>query len=252
MTTTDIQSPHRIEVSQKRVRVYLGGELVADSTRPRLVWEVPHYPQYYFPIDDVRREALLETGQVKSSPTLGDGRKYTVKAGGKEAPGAAWRYDHSPVAAVRDLVRFHWDSMDAWFEEDEEVFVHPRDPYKRVDVLSSSRQVRVELDGVTLAESSRPRLLFETSLPVRYYLPKPDVRLDLLEESETVTRCPYKGTTVHYSARIGGELRPDVAWCYAAPVAESLKIAGLVAFYNERVDLYVDGERLERPKTPFS
>jgi uncharacterized protein (DUF427 family) len=142
--------------------------------------------------------------------------------------------------------------MDAWFEEDEEVFVHPRDPHKRVDILASSRHVRVEIDGVTLAESSSPRMLFETSLPVRYYLPKPDVRLDLLVPSDTVTRCPYKGTTVHYSANVDGTLRPDVAWCYQAPVAESLKIAGLIAFYNERVDLYVDGERLERPETPFS
>jgi uncharacterized protein (DUF427 family) len=250
MASTELS--HRIEPSDKRIRVYLGGQVVADTTRARLVWEVPYYPQYYFPIDDVRRDALLETGQVKSSPTLGDARRYTVKAGGKEVVGAAWRYDQSPVAAVRDLVRFDWASMDAWFEEDEEVFVHPRDPYTRVDVLASSRHVKVELDGVTLADSTSPRLLFETGLPVRYYLPKPDVSLDLLEESDTVTRCPYKGTTMHYSARIGSELRPDVAWSYAAPVAESLKIAGLICFYNERVDLYVDGERLERPKTPFS
>src|SRR6266508_443933 len=181
MPTTDTQ--HRIEHSTKRVRVYLGGEVVADTTRPRLVWEVPYYPQYYFPVDDVRTDLLVATGEVKTSPTLGDGRLFTVKAGGKEAAGAAWRYDDSPVGEVRDLVRFDWESMDAWFEEDEEVFVHPRDPHSRIDILASSRHVRVELDGATLAESSSPRLLFESGLPVRYYLPKPHVRLDLLVPS---------------------------------------------------------------------
>jgi uncharacterized protein (DUF427 family) len=244
--------PHRIEQSAKRVRVYLGGEVVADSTRPQLVWEVPYYPQYYFPVDDVRAETLIPTGELKTSPTLGDARRYTVKAGNKEAPGAAWRYHESPIDRVRDFIRFDWESMDAWFEEDEEVFVHPRDPYSRVDILASSRHIRVELGGVTLAESSHPRLLFETGLPVRYYLPKPDVRLDLLVPSDTVTRCPYKGTTVHYSATVGGTTHPDVAWSYTAPVLESVKIAGLVCFYNERVDLYVDGERLRRPNTAWS
>jgi uncharacterized protein (DUF427 family) len=252
MPRTRADQPHRIEQGPKRVRVYLGGEVVADTTRPRLVWEIPPYPQYYFPVDDVRADVLIPTGELKTSPTLGDARRYTVKAGGKEAPGAAWRYHESPIEEVRDLIRFDWASMDAWFEEDEEVFVHPRDPYSRVDILASSRHVRVELDGVTLAESSNPRLLFETGLPVRYYLPKPDVRLDLLVPSETVTQCPYKGTTVHYSARIGGTTHPDVAWSYPTPVLESVKIAGLVCFYNERVDLYVDGERLRRPRTAWS
>ena len=123
MTTAD--QPHRIEEGQKRVRVYLGGEVVADTTRPRLVWEVPHYPQYYFPIDDVRTDLLVAMGDTKTSPTLGAARLFTVKAGGKEATAAAWRYEDAPMAEVRDLVRFDWASMDAWFEEDEEVFVLP-------------------------------------------------------------------------------------------------------------------------------
>ncbi|MGH9119161.1 MAG: DUF427 domain-containing protein [Acidimicrobiales bacterium] len=246
------QRVNHIEDSAKRVRVYLGGEVVADTTRPRLVWEIPHFPQYYFPVDDVRSELLVATGATTHSPSRGDGKVFTVKAGDREAVNAAWRFDSSPIEGLREYIRFEWEAMDAWFEEDEEVFVHPRDPHHRVDILASSRHVRVELDGVTLAESSSPRLLFETSLPVRYYLPKPDVRLDLLVPSETVTSCPYKGTTVHLSADIDGTVRPDVAWSYQAPVLESVKIAGLVCFYNERVDLYVDGERLERPDTPWS
>jgi uncharacterized protein (DUF427 family) len=141
--------------------------------------------------------------------------------------------------------------MDAWYEEDEPVYVHPRDPHTRVDILASSRHVRVELAGVTVADSPRPRLLFETGLPTRYYLPRTDVRMDLLEHSQTVTRCPYKGQTEHFAARIDGQLR-DVAWSYPTPLPESQKIAGLIAFYDERVDTFLDGARQDRPKTPFS
>jgi uncharacterized protein (DUF427 family) len=241
-----------MEDGAKWVRVFLGGEVVADSRRPKLVWEIPYYPAYYFPVEDVRTDLLVATGDSSHSPSRGDGRQYTVKAGGKEAVNAALRYEDSPVEELRDLVRLEWGAMDAWFEEDEEVFVHPRDPHKRVDVLASSRHVRVELDGVTLAESSSPRILFETGLPARYYLPKAHVRLDLLRPSDTVTRCPYKGTTEHFSFQVGDTVRPDLAWSYPSPLPESQKVAGFVAFYNERVDIYVDGELQERPRTPFS
>jgi uncharacterized protein (DUF427 family) len=121
-----------------------------------------------------------------------------------EAADAAARYGDSPITELRDLVRFDSEAMDAWYEEDEPVYVHPRDPHTRVDILASSRHVRVEIAGVTVADSPRPRLLFETGLPTRYYLPRTDVRMDLLEHSETVTRCPYKGQTEHFAARIGG------------------------------------------------
>ncbi len=249
MTTT--RGRVRIEQSAKRVRIYFGGELVADTAAPVLVWEGPHYPAYYVPAADVRTE-LIPEGEVKHSTSRGDGQLYTVKAGGKEAAGAALRYTDSPIPELRDLVRFEWDAMDAWFEEDEEVFVHPRDPYHRVDILPSSRQVRVEVDGVTVAESSSPSLLFETGLPVRYYLPKTHVRMDLLEHTDTSTGCPYKGTAEYWSVRIGDQVHQDIVWGYRAPLAESLKIAGLVSFYNEKVDIYLDGVLQERPKSPFS
>ena len=131
--------------------------------------------------------------------------------------------------------------MDAWFEEDEQVFTHPRDPYTRVDVLSSSRHVRVEVNGVTIAETAKPTLLFETGLPTRYYLPKSHARMDLLRPSDTVSHCPYKGQAEYWSLRVGDEVRPDVAWSYRSPFPESQKIAGLISFYPEKVDLYVDG-----------
>jgi len=137
----------RIEPGAKRVRAYLGGELVADTTRPALVWEVPYYPAYYFPLADVRAELLAEDGGVAHSPSRGDGRTLTVRAGGKEALRAAVRYPDSPIEELRDLIRLDWGSMDAWFEEDEQVFTHPRNPYTRVDILPSSRHVRVEVDG---------------------------------------------------------------------------------------------------------
>jgi uncharacterized protein (DUF427 family) len=142
--------------------------------------------------------------------------------------------------------------MDAWFEEDEEVFTHPRDPYTRVDILPSSRHVRIEVDGATIAESASPRLLFETGLPVRYYLPKTHLRLELLARSDAVSHCPYKGQAEYWSVRAGEKVHADLAWSYKAPLPESQKIAGLVAFYNERVDIYVDGVMKERPLTKFS
>src|SRR5919199_5083429 len=241
----------RVERGAKRVRAFLGGAVVADTTRPVLVWEVPYYPAYYVPLADVCAE-LEADGETVRSPSRGAGRTFTVRAGGREAPGAALRYEDSPIAELRDLVRLDWASMDAWFEEDEEIFTHPRDPYTRVDILPSSRHIRVEVDGTTVAESNGPRLLFETGLPPRYYLPKTHVRLDLLVPSDTVSHCPYKGRAAYWSVRTPHRLRADLAWSYATPLPESQKIAGLVAFYNEKVDIHVDGVLQERPRTKFS
>ena len=242
----------RTEAGHKRVRAYLGGEVVVDTVRPVLVWEVPYYPAYYVPLADMRAELLATRAPLERSPSRGEGRRYSVRAGDRVAQRAALRYENSPLPELDDLVRLDWDAMDAWFEEDEEVFTHPRDPYTRVDILASSRHVRVELDGVLVAESSAPRLLFETGLPVRFYLPKPDVRMDLLTPTETVTHCPYKGQAEYWSVRAGERTHPDLAWSYRAPFPESQKIAGLIAFFNERADVVVDGVRQPRPRTKFS
>jgi uncharacterized protein (DUF427 family) len=253
-TTTEKRGSVRVETGAKRVRAYLGGEVVADTTIPLLVWERPYYPTYYFSLADVRAELIRvdDAAGVVRSPSRGDGRRFSVRAGGKLAEGAAVRHEHSPFEELRDAIRLEWDAMDAWFEEDEEVFTHPRDPYTRVDILHSSRHVRIEVDGVTVAESTSPRLLFETGLPVRYYVPKPHVRMELLEPTATVSHCPYKGQAEWWSVRTGDGLRDDLAWSYAAPLPESQKIAGLVSFYNEKVDIYVDGVLQERPSTKFS
>ena len=250
--TTEARGRVRIEDGQKRVRTYLGGELIADTIRPKLVWEVPAYPAYYFPKDDVRMELLTPTDGSRHSASRGEARYFSVKGGERLAEDAAWHYPESPVEELRGLIRFHWDAMDAWFEEDEEVHVHARNPYTRVDVLSSSRHVEVVVDGVKVADSHHPRLVFETGLPVRYYLPLVDLRMDLLRPSSKTTRCPYKGTASYWSLDVNGEVIEDLVWTYKTPILESAKIAGLACFFNERADLYVDGVLQARPKTPFS
>jgi uncharacterized protein (DUF427 family) len=241
----------KMEQGAKRVRVYLAGELVTDTKTPFLVWEWPYYPTYYFPVDDVRAE-LVPAGRTEHSPSRGEAQVYHVKVAGADADGAALRYPGSPIEALRDLVRLDWNSMTEWFEEDEPVYVHPRDPYSRVDILASSRHIRVEIDGVTVADSRQPRILFETGLPPRYYVPLTDVRMDLLRSSDTQTRCPYKGIASYWSVDTGQAVHTDVVWIYRTPLPESQKIAGLACFYNEKVDTYLDGELQDRPQTHFS
>jgi uncharacterized protein (DUF427 family) len=229
----------KVEQGAKRVRAYLGGELVADTIRPLLVWEKPYYPAYYLPEDDVTPGVLKPADKIGRSPSRGDAHYFDLLAGGQAVPEAAWHHPDSPIEELRGHIRFEWDAVDAWFEEDEEVYVHPRDPHKRVDVLRSSRRVRVVIDDVTVADSVRPTLLFETSLPVRYYLPKTDLRLELFTPTASTSQCPYKGTAEYYSVTVDDHEHTDVAWWYRHPVPEVAKIAGLVAFYDERVEVQV-------------
>ena len=242
----------RFEPAQKRVRVMVGGTIVADTTDALYVWEVPYYPQYYFPLTDVVSGALKETATTTRSPSRGTASYFSVTGGERVVDDGAWCYRESPIEALRDRVRFDWAAMDAWFEEDEEVFVHPRDPHTRVDILRSSRAVRIEVGGVVVAETTHPTFLFETGLPRRTYIPKVDVRMDLLEPTSSQSMCPYKGTARWWSVRAGRELHADLAWSYDTPHRESGPIAGLVAFYDEKVDVFVDGTLEPRPHTHFS
>jgi uncharacterized protein (DUF427 family) len=231
-----------VEPGAKRVRAYLGGHLVVDTTRPLYVWEVPYYPTYYLPAADVRAE-LVPTGETSHSPSRGDAEQLNVRVGDSEARDAAVRFPDSPIEELRDHVRFEWAALDAWFEENEQVFTHVRSPYTRVDILPTSRHVRVTLGDTVLADSTHAQALFETGLPPRWYVPRVDVRMDLLSPSDTVTHCPYKGRAEHLSARIGGAEVKDVAWTYPSPLPESTRIGALVAFYDDRVEVAVDGER---------
>ncbi len=233
----------------RRVRALLAGAVVLDTTRALYVWETPNYPQYYIPLADVNADVLVDE---KHSEHLrrGPARRHGLRVGEISRPGAAHVYEDGALQGLPGTVRFEWAALDAWFEEDEEVFVHPRSPYTRVDALRSTRPVRVELDGVVLAESPCPVMVFETGLPTRYYLDRTAVDFEHLIATETVTSCPYKGTTSRYwSAAVGDRVHPDLAWAYDFPTRELLPIAGLIAFYNEKVDLTVGGRRLDRPAT---
>ena len=237
----------RTEPSHKRVRILFGGELIVDTDDALYVWEGPYYPQYYVPLGDVAEGVLRSSATAKHSPSRGTATSYTVHAGGREAIDAAWSYQDSPLHELRGRVRFEFDAMDAWFEEDEEIFVHPRSPSTRIQILPSSRHVTLTLDDVVVADTDRPVFLHETGLIRRTYFNKLDIRMDLLTPTDKTSRCPYKGTARYWTLNTPTEQHVDLAWSYPSPFRESAQIAGLVAFFDERVDLTVDGKRLPRP-----
>ncbi|CAM4414723.1 hypothetical protein MB901379_03865 [Mycobacterium basiliense] len=241
----------RIEPAPRRVRGYLGHELVFDTTAARYVWEMPYYPAYYVPMADVRTEFLHDENHPQTVQ-LGASHLYSLIGAGQSHPSAARVFDAETDSPVAGTVRFDWNAL-RWFEEDEQIYGHPRNPYSRVDALRSHRHVRVERDGVVLADTQAPVLLFETGLPTRYYIDPTDVVFEHLEPSQTQTLCPYKGTTSRYwSVRVGDTVYPDLAWTYHYPLPAVTAIAGLVAFYNEKLDIIVDGRFLSRPRTQFS
>lgn len=247
----DIPEP-RVEPTPRWIRARAGDVCIADSRGALLLcWYGPGMlPTYCFRAEDVRIDLL----QPSAQPANGWIAAHDVRAGGDVLPGAAqlFRDPPAPFSALDGHWSFTWDGRISWFEEALEVHVHARDPSKRVDVVPSERHVQVELGGELVADSHRPHALFETRLPTRWYLPSEDVRHDLLESSQTVTVCPYKGTASYWSVRVGGETHHDVAWSYPEPVVECPRIVDLVAFSNEKVDLVIDGVRQKRPFTPWS
>ncbi|MBW3619493.1 MAG: DUF427 domain-containing protein [Actinobacteria bacterium] len=244
-----------LEDSPRRVRVVVAGETVAESSRTKLLHESGLLPVYYFPEEDVRTELLEPTDRTTHSGLKGDASYWTIRAGDAVREHAVWGYPE-PLPEAPPLggsLAFAWDAVDEWWEEAERIGVHARDPYHRCDVIRSDRHVVVRVGGEVVADSRRPSILFETGLPPRFYLPEDDVEVGLLEPSGTETSCPYKGTTSRYFTVVaGGERLEDLAWVYDDPRDEVRGIAGLLAFYNEKVDLEVDGERWERPTTKFS
>jgi uncharacterized protein (DUF427 family) len=241
-----------IELSPRRVRAYFNNQPLADSQKVLLVYETTRPPVYWFPIEDVSMD-LLELKEPAAGAGAGT-QHWRSCIGARVADNIAWSYTEptGDLAPLAGHIAFYWNAVDAWYEEDEQVFVHPRDPYTRVDTVHSSRKVRVEVEGTVVAETTRPVVLFETGLPTRYYIPKLDVRMDLLEPTDTVTHCPYKGDATYWSLKVGEKTYPDFVWTYLHPLPEIPKIENLLCFYNEKVDLYVDGVRQERPVSPFS
>ncbi|MEP7055248.1 MAG: DUF427 domain-containing protein [Actinomycetota bacterium] len=236
----------------RRIRAYVGGRPILDTTSAVYLWEWPKYPQYYIPLADIDASVIVDEHHDQKL-SRGTARRYGLRVGDIERPAALRVYGEDAIDGLAGLARVEWSSADAWFEEDEQVFVHPRDPYTRVDALRSTRHVRVELDGAVLAETTSPVLVFETGLPTRFYINRTDVNFEHLEWSDTVSECPYKGTTSGYwTARIGDRAHKDLAWTYQFPTRQLQPVAGLIAFYNEKVDSIVDGVLLERPVTHFS
>ena len=238
----------RYQPTPKRVRATLDGEAVVDSTRAVLLWEPNRIvPAYAVPAGDIAAELVPAPPSDRTHTT--EGEELTVRSPGGEREAAAFRLSDPDLEGYVEL---EFNAFE-WTEEDEPIVSHPRDPFHRIDVRRSSRSVVVEHEGTVLAESTRPVLLFETNLPVRSYLPREDVRLDRLRPSDTRTSCAYKGTTTSYWAveRPDGRM-VDVAWSYEHPLPDMPEIAGLIAFFDERVDVVLDGVRRERPVTPWS
>ena len=259
----------RYQPTPKRVRATVGGQPVLDSSRAVLLWEPRRIvPAYAVPVEDITAELVpappsqeaqaaldglgtrrvLSPGHFRTHTT--EGEELTVRAPAGEREAAAFRLADPDLEGYVEL---DFDAFDQWLEEDEPILSHPRDPFHRVDVRRSSRSVVVEHEGAVLAESTRPRLLFETHLPVRTYLPREDVRLDALLPSDTQTACAYKGRTSSYWAvERPDSRRVDVAWSYEHPLPDAVEITGMVAFFDERLDVVVDGARRARPTTPWS
>jgi uncharacterized protein (DUF427 family) len=238
----------------QRIRALFGGETVVDSTNAKLLHETGHLPVYYFPLGDVRQDLLERSDKRTSCPHKGQASYWSLRVGSRTAPDAVWGYEEpiGPADFLRGHVALYWHVADEWFAEDEQLFGHARDPYSRIDVYRTSRRVRVTVGGEVVADSVRTRALFETGLPTRYYFPPADVRLDLLEPSPKRTRCAYKGSASYWHVRAGGELHDDLAWTYANPQHDAEPVRDYISFFNERVDLDVDGARQERPQTQWS
>jgi uncharacterized protein (DUF427 family) len=239
-----------LEPTAKRVRVEVGGQTIADSCRAMILQESGLQPVYYFPPEDVRANVLEPSDRHTRCPKKGQASYYTIRVGDRVVENGAWYYPEliqgAPVG-LKGMIAFYFGRMDRWLEEDEEIRVHPRDPYHRIDILKTDRHVRISLDGELLAESRSATGLFETGLPPRWYLQSDDVLAEL-EPSDKTTGCPYKGTAGYYS--VNGE--QNLVWYYADPLPEVGRIKGLLCFFNERVDIELDGELQECPETPWS
>ena len=249
------ENPIRLEPNHRRLRAYVNGVVVADTIGSNYLFEPGHVPVYYLPKQDVRFDLLEHADRSSHCPLKGDAEYWSIVVDDRRIEHAVWSYP-TPIDGAPDLsayVAFYWNKVDNWFEEDEEVFVHARDPYKRVDALRSSRHVEIRMHGETIADTTRPVLLLETGLPTRYYIPKLDVRLDLLLPSTLNTACPYKGVASYFSVAIpGAKVVDDIVWVYPAPIPQIPSIENHLCFFNEHVDVIVDDVLQDRPRTKWS
>ena len=244
-----------IERCPRRIRVKFGKILMADSTNVLVVLETDQVPVYYFPRGDILSKNLRPSDLTTYCPFKGTASYWSVNTSGTYAENAVWSYEEPFYEAlmIKDCMAFYWNKADHWYEEDEEIFVHPRNPYKRVDAIQSKRSVKVILGGENIAETEKAVYLFETGLPTRYYIPVTDIRTDQLIKSNLTTRCPYKGIADHWSLVVNGTLFENIVWCYPEPLAECSAIKGLYCFYSENVEeILIDGTPISRTETKWS
>jgi uncharacterized protein (DUF427 family) len=216
----NFEPPERVvyvEPWPRRVRAFAGDRAVVDSERTVLVFESGRLPHYAFPAEDVAVEA-------------------------------------EPEPEVDGYVTVPWSAADRWLEEEQEIIVHPHDPYHRIEVLPSTRHVSVRVNGELAAESSRPRILFETGLPPRYYLPAEDVQMDLLDPARVGTGCAYKGYASYWDVLTEAGRVPAAVWSYPEPLREGEPIRDLLCFFQERpeIEIAVDGAPADAPPTRWS
>jgi len=251
-----------IEPSPKRIQAIHNHTQILDTKSALLVWEHQYYPAIYVPSEDLKKGVLEAPNDrvLDASPAQDFANKL---ADLKLTDGGALRVLKVGDVVVEDVlllesgklaghVRIPFDKIDLWLEESVPMHVHIRDPYKRIDTLQSSRHIVVKIDGTVMAETRSPTLLFETGLPTRYYLPIDSLNWNYIHGSDTVTKCPYKGEANYYSVLFNGKEYKDVIWYYKYPIAESLAVAGLICFYNEKVEILIDGVKEEKPKTRWS
>jgi len=228
---------------------------IVDTTSAVHVWEHQGYPQFYFPVTELRNCHWTNTGDVEGKSSKPGAAILKVSVEGPDGKKETDRVIHflkdGETGELAGLVRLEFGAMDGWLEEDTPIYVHPKDPFKRVDILQSCRTVEVKVDGHSVAKSSGAFHLLETGLPTRYYLPLASVDHAVLRKSDLITKCPYKGEAQYYDVVVGGQTYKNLVWYYRMPTAESMAIAGTVCFYNEKVDTYLDGVLQERPVTHF-
>ena len=241
----EIEGPEHLllfEDYPRRMRALLGGETVVDSERGKLLFESNIPPVLYLPEDDLAPGVTESTSHATHCPFKGDAAYWSLRVGDRVAENAVWGYPEPGERArwLKGYVSIYWGAVDQWLQEDEPLVGHLRDPYHRVDVRSSTRRVRVTAGGELLAETTQPKLLFETSLPTRYYIPRADVPAERLSATEKVTHCPYKGEASYWSASVGDELLEDVAWGYAEPLPEAAAVRDHLSFTGEGVEIEVE------------
>ena len=244
-TNFELDAPaHRLHFEDypRRIRALVDNHAVLDTTRGKLLHETGLLPRFYAPLEDLDQDVLEASDHTTHCPFKGDASYHHLRVGDRVVENAVWHYPE-PIAGAAWLEGYcsvYEEAADLWLQEDEPVRIHLRDPYHRVDVLESSRQVKVRVDGVMVAESDRPKLVFETGLPPRPYLLRSDILPGILERSETTAGCPYKGDATYWSLRVGERLVEDGAWSYEAPLPEALKVAGHLAFEGKGIEIEMD------------